>query len=248
MGVLGLWCRLRLAAAPRRLDCVTTVHVVRVFTDEAGEFGNPLGVVLDTTGLAEERRQETATALNFSETVFVEDVSQALLRIFTPATELALAGHPLVGTAWLLSQLSGVEAKTLRPLRAANVDTWAQDGVTWIRARVADAPPWSFQQLDTPAEVDALPFPTAPDLEATEYWSWLDEASGQVRARFFAPSHGVPEDEATGSAALRLVAMLGRPIVIRQGQGSLLYARPCPDDGRRAEVGGRVVRDADREI
>ena len=227
---------------------MTTVHVVRVFTDEAGRFGNPLGVVLDTAGLDDERHQAIAAELNFSETVFVEDVSQALLRIFTPTTELPLAGHPLVGTAWLLSQFGGVEITTLRPLRAANVDTWSENGVTWIRARIADAPPWRFQQLDSPAEVDALPFPPPPGLEGTEYWSWLNEGSGLLRARFFAPSYGVPEDEATGSAALRLAPLLARPIVINQGRGSLLYARPCAADDRRAEVGGRVKRDPDREV
>ncbi|RII95900.1 PhzF family phenazine biosynthesis protein, partial [Clavibacter michiganensis subsp. insidiosus] len=35
-------------------------------------------------------------------------------------------------------------------------------------------------------------------------WAWTDEAAGEVRARMFAPALGVPEDEATGSAALRL--------------------------------------------
>lgn len=224
------------------------VHVVRVFTDEAGRFGNPLGVVLDTAGLTDDRRQAIAAELAFSETVFVEDVSQALLRIFTPATELPLAGHPLVGTAWLLSQLGGAEVKTLRPLRAANVDTWREGGVTWIRARVSDAPPWRFEQLASPADLDALPFPPPDGLEATEYWSWIEEASGLLRARFFAPTYGVPEDEATGSAALRLAPLLGRTIVIKQGRGSLLYARPCAADKARAEVGGRVVRDADREV
>ncbi|HEY7465596.1 MAG TPA: PhzF family phenazine biosynthesis protein, partial [Dehalococcoidia bacterium] len=67
---------------------MTEVHVVRVFTDAEGNFGNPLGVVLDTAGLTDKRRQAIATQLNFSETVFVEDVAQAQIRIFTPATEL----------------------------------------------------------------------------------------------------------------------------------------------------------------
>jgi predicted PhzF superfamily epimerase YddE/YHI9 len=55
----------------------------------------------------------------------------------------------------------------------------------------------------------------------------------------FAPVDKIPEDEATGSAALQLTTQLGRPIEIFQGAGSRLSARPL-DDGR-AEVGGRVA-------
>ena len=66
-----------------------------------------------------------------------------------------------------------------------------------------------------------------------------------MRLRAFAVDDGIPEDPATGSAALQLTAELGRPIEIRQGAGAVLHARPV-DDGR-AEVGGRVVLDNDAE-
>ncbi len=62
-----------------------------------------------------------------------------------------------------------------------------------------------------------------------------------MRARVFVPEAGVDEDEATGSAALRLCALVGREIEIRQGRGSVLHARPVGDG--RAEVAGRVVLD-----
>lgn len=227
---------------------MTAVHVLRVFTDEAGRHGNPLGVVLDTTGLDDEGRQAIAAELGFSETVFVEDPSKAELRIFTPAVELPLAGHPLVGTAWLLGEVTGAEVRALRPLRASGpVETWREAGLTWVRARVEDAPPWQFTQLDRPEAVDALPFPPGPEQDGREYWAWLDEGAGVIRARFFAPSYGVPEDEATGSAALRLVSRLGRPIVIRQGRGSVVHAKPAADTAF-AEIGGRVVLDGMREV
>jgi predicted PhzF superfamily epimerase YddE/YHI9 len=226
---------------------MTEVHVVRVFTDEQGRHGNPLGVVLDATGLSDERRQAIATELNFSETVFVDDLEQAQLRIFTPAREIPLAGHPLVGTAWLLSQVLGHPVTTLRPLRAANVDTWLEDGVTWIRARYADAPPWQFVQLPTPAAIDALSVPPAPEYDLHEFWAWIDEPAGLVRARVFAGSHNIPEDEATGSGALRLVEVLRRPLLITQGRGSVIHARPSTDEAR-GEVGGRVVRDESLQV
>ena len=69
-------------------------------------------------------------------------------------------------------------------------------------------------------------------------WAWLDEPDGVIRARVFVPEGGIAEDEATGSAALRLAAAVGRPIEIRQGRGSVLYARPLASG--LAEVGGRV--------
>ena len=227
---------------------MTNVYVLRVFTDPAGAYGNPLGVVLDTTGIDDSRRQAIAAELNFSETVFVEDVARAELRIFTPAVELPLAGHPLVGAAWLLSQVTGAEVATLRPLRASGeVATWTEAGLTWIRARVDDAPPWQFTRMASPEEVDALPFPPAADQDAREFWAWQDEASGLIRARFFATSYGVPEDEATGSAALRLVSQLRRPILITQGCGSVIYARPASDTSM-AEIGGRIVQDEVRVL
>jgi predicted PhzF superfamily epimerase YddE/YHI9 len=225
---------------------VTQVHVVRVFVDGHGRYGNPLGVVLDTAALTGARRQEIAAELGFSETVFVEDVSRAEIRIFTPAAEIPLAGHPLVGTSWLLSQFMGRQLDVLRPLKAANVKTWSEDGVTWIRARIADAPPWDFIQLATPAEVEALEIPPGTAYDLHEFWAWQDEAAGRLRARVFASRYGIAEDEATGSGALRLLEVLARPLVIEQGKGSVIHARPAA--GGRGDVGGRVVNDGVREI
>lgn len=225
---------------------MTQVHVLRVFTDETGNHGNPLGVVLDTTGLDDERRQAIAAELGFSETVFVDGVDEGRLSIHTPAVELPLAGHPLVGTAWLLTQTLGRPVETLRPRLAEPVTVRHEAGLTWIHARVTDAPGLNFVEMARPEDVDALPVPPGPDYPHHEFWAWLDREAGEVRARFFAPAFGIAEDEATGSAALVLVARLGRPITIRQGRGSILYARPAPGPGY-AEVGGRVVLDEVRE-
>ncbi len=226
---------------------MTKVHVVRVFTDPAGDHGNQLGVVLDTTGLDDDRRQAIAIELNYSETVFVDDLDEARLRIFTPAREIPLAGHPLVGTSWLLAQVTGHPVDTLRPLRAANVDTWVEDGVTWIRARIDEAPPWQFVQLETPDEIDALSVPPDAAYDLHEFWAWEDETKGELRARVFASSHNIAEDEATGSGALRLLDVLGRELVIRQGRGSVIYARPARQQGR-GEVGGRVANEGTKDI
>jgi len=73
--------------------------------------GNGLAVVLDAEGLAAPAMQAIAREFNQSETVFVlppaDQAHRALLRIFTPASELPFAGHPTVGTAVLLARLDG---------------------------------------------------------------------------------------------------------------------------------------------
>jgi predicted PhzF superfamily epimerase YddE/YHI9 len=215
------------------------LHVLRVFVAPEGTGGNPLGVFLDGPAVPEGRRQEVAADLGFSETVFVDDPAAGAVRIFTPAAELPFAGHPLVGTSWLLARERTAVA-VLRP-PAGEVPTFTDDdGVTWIRGRAEWAPRMSFRQLDDPGQVDALE--GAPDgLGFVDCWAWEDEAAGRVRARVFAPAFGIAEDEATGAAAVRLVSRLGRPVTIRQGAGSLLLARPGPDG--TAEVGGQVAQE-----
>jgi predicted PhzF superfamily epimerase YddE/YHI9 len=213
---------------------VATLHVLRVFVNEEDEFGNPLGVFLDGAEIAEDRRQGIAAELGYSETVFVDDRERAELRIFTPGTELPLAGHPLVGTAWLLRE-QGTAVQTLRP-PAGEVGVRFDD-VTYISADPGWSPPFDYVQLADPAAVRALDGPPTAGDEVYA-WAWIDEDAGTIRARSFAPGVGIAEDEATGSAALALSARLGRAVTIHQGQGSLLVARPL-DDGR-AEVGGRV--------
>ena len=218
---------------------MTTLHVVRVFVGPDGAGGNPLGVFLHGPQVPDERRQAVAAELGFSETVFVDDPREGQVRILTPSTELGFAGHPLVGTGWLLARELGA-VETLRP-PAGPVPTWSDDdGHQWIRGRPEWAPPMALPQHGSPAEVDALD-PATGGVEGaaqSHVWAWEDEAAGVVRARNFAPGIGIPEDEATGAAAVLLCAQLGRPLVIHQGLGSELLARPGPDGS--VDVGGAV--------
>ncbi|MEO0911226.1 MAG: PhzF family phenazine biosynthesis protein, partial [Pseudomonadota bacterium] len=86
-------------------------YTLDVFTDEALS-GNPLAVVLDSDGLDEAAMQTIATEFNLSETVFVfppdNAENRARIKIYTPVHELPFAGHPTVGTAFLLSHLDGL--------------------------------------------------------------------------------------------------------------------------------------------
>jgi trans-2,3-dihydro-3-hydroxyanthranilate isomerase len=78
--------------------------VVDVFTHTPLE-GNQLGVFTDAPSLSSEQMQRLARELNFSETVFVLSPKQggdARLRIFTPEHELQFAGHPVLGSAFVI--------------------------------------------------------------------------------------------------------------------------------------------------
>lgn len=80
---------------------------VDVFTDRAFN-GNPLAIFPEAEGLTTQEMQSIAKEMNLSETTFVlpaEDPrAQFRLRIFTPAAELPLAGHPVVGTCFILAE------------------------------------------------------------------------------------------------------------------------------------------------
>lgn len=221
---------------------MATLHVLRVFTDEAGEWGNPLGVFLEGAEVPAERRQAVARELGFSETVFVDDAATAACRIFTPGLELPFAGHPMVGTAWLLRR-HGHPAAVLRP-PAGEIETRGDGALTWVAARAEWSPPWKPIELPRAAAVADLEQP--PPGEPLPYvWAWEERAAGTIRARCFSLEDGIGEDEATGSAAIVLCVALGRELTIHQGEGSLLLARPLGEG--RAEVGGRAVLDEVRD-
>lgn len=104
--------------------------VVDVFTDQPLE-GNPVAVFTDAEGLSGEVMQRAARELNLSETVFLFDGTgeadahfrahadayahaHAHARIFTPTAELPFAGHPVLGTAFVLGEQLGIETVRLR--------------------------------------------------------------------------------------------------------------------------------------
>src|SRR3984893_5503012 len=82
-----------------------TIHVVDVFT-ERPLAGNQLAVVLHAEGIPGDVMQRIAKEMNISETTFVlaprDRGNAARVRIFTPGAELPFAGHPTIGTAWVL--------------------------------------------------------------------------------------------------------------------------------------------------
>lgn len=123
--------------------------IVDVFTGH--RFGgNQLAVIPDALGLSDEQMQAIAREFNYSETTFVLPSLQATarMRIFTPLRELPFAGHPTVGTAWVLGQE--------RQLGEAELQLEAGVGVLNVRlagdtARFQVAIQPRFAPLDIPA-------------------------------------------------------------------------------------------------
>jgi predicted PhzF superfamily epimerase YddE/YHI9 len=218
------------------------LHLLRVFCGDDGSGGNPLAVFLDGAEVpAAPDRQAIAADLGLSETVFVDDAARGELRIFTPTVELGFAGHPTVGTAWLLAR-ERAPVGLLRP-PAGELAVRYEDERAFVRARPEWAPEFEFKQLGSAADVEALDGPPGGH-DAIEAWAWLDEETGVLRARVFPIRYGIGEDEATGAAAVRLCGRLGRELDIRQGRGSRILARPL---GEAVEIGGRVELDEVRE-
>jgi trans-2,3-dihydro-3-hydroxyanthranilate isomerase len=108
-------------------------HTLDVFT-ETVFGGNPLAVFPDGRGVSGERMQRIARELNLSETVFVlppdDPAHTRRLRIFTPAAELSFAGHPTVGTAFLLAALGEV------PLAGDETAIVFEEGVGPVPVRI----------------------------------------------------------------------------------------------------------------
>jgi len=205
-------------------------YVLRVFTRD-GSGGNPLGVVTDILGLNDDKMQQIATDLGFSETIFLSwfEGTMPKARIFTPTVEIPYAGHPLVGAAWILLNLGPVDPGGIE-CSIGSVRIRQVDQMTWIdgagdqpvttmpayhgpgldpvdSAEVLMPSPYLVVQVRTPAEVAALTPSILGGRGDVYVWAWVDEGE-LVRARFFAPDFGIVEDPATGSAAVALAARL----------------------------------------
>ena len=191
------------------------VYIVDVFA-ERPYTGNPLAVVLNADGLSAERMQQFAAEMNYSETTFVmsapEPDQSYHVRIFTPAREIAFAGHPILGTAWVLrQQLAPRGARSIRlNLTVGQIpvtfETTPPDGeVVWFRApqvslgakcpreRIAAALGVALDDIETQPPVQVLSASTSAllvplrGLDALRR-SWLDlEAFAPLAREGFPP-------------------------------------------------------------
>ncbi len=160
-----------------------------VFTDR--RFGgNQLAVFPDARGLSDEQMQLVAREFNFSETVFVlpaqDPAHTRRLRIFTPGKELPFAGHPTVGTAFVLAAIGEI------PLVGDSAEVVFEEGVGPVRVSIrgeAGRPVFSQLSAARMPEYDSEP-PPADRLAAALNLDPADILSGEYEPQ--AVSCGIP--------------------------------------------------------
>ena len=95
--------------------------------------------------------------------------------------------------------------------------------MTAVSARSEWAPEFAIHDLDSTDDAPGRRSRrTIPTTSQHYLWTWTDREQGALRARMFAADLGVPEDEATGAAAVRITDYLSRDLTIVQGKGSVI--------------------------
>ena len=230
--------------------------------------GNPVAVFPDAGGLTDDQLQQIAREMNLSETVFVfpptDQAAVVKLRIFTPTQEIPFAGHPVLGTFFILAELGIIPVKEsmTRVMQECNiglfpVELHAEDGLVervvmtqpkpeflgpveeaedlykvasalGLAKHVIADMKWPIEVVSTGLPVMIVPVRTLtavrsirPDASAITdvcrrfgangimvFTTVTVEPTATVHARMFAPSIGILEDPATGSASGALGAYL----------------------------------------
>lgn len=142
-------------------------RIVNVFTvDEEPFSGNPLAVFEDAADVTDEQMQSIARQLNLSETTFVlgagDDGVDADMRIFTPNYELPFAGHPTLGTAYVVSSLLGGGGDVVLGMPAGRVPV-SHQGSQWVLTTAV--PPTTRPVEADPADLAAMVGVQVDDLD-----------------------------------------------------------------------------------
>ncbi len=280
--------------------------------------GNPVAVIPDAEGLNDDQLQQIAREMNLSETVFVfpptDQAAVVRLRIFTPTQEIPFAGHPVLGTFFILADLGIIPVKdsVTRVMQECNIglfpvelhaeagqvervvmtqpkpeflgpveeteDLYKVAGALGLSKHVIADTKWPIEVVSTGLPVMIVPVRTLtavrsirPDASAIMdlcrrfgangimvFTTVTVEPSATVHTRMFAPSIGILEDPATGSASGALGAYLVQngvvdvmpttEIIAEQGyeidRPSCVFIQVDSDDDiiQSVKVGGQCVR------
>jgi trans-2,3-dihydro-3-hydroxyanthranilate isomerase len=200
-------------------------HVVDVFTDRAFA-GNPLAVVLDADDLTSEQLQAVAREFNLSETAFPLPSERAdyRVRIFTPVRELPFAGHPSIGTAWVLAGLGRIRTGAVRQECGAGIlpIEVSGEGATLTGAAPAVGDPLEAGPLLAAAGLDAGDASGVPSRTAGAGLDWTFLPVGPE-----AVGRAVPD----WVALRRAVASAGLAVLAWDGERRLAHLRAFADDG-----------------
>jgi trans-2,3-dihydro-3-hydroxyanthranilate isomerase len=285
-----------------------------VFTDTMFE-GNQLAVFEDARGLTGDQMQAITKEMNFSESTFILPAetpgTDVRMRIFTPGTELPMAGHPTIGSTFALADLGVIEKGRRSFVFGLGVGptrvelTWDGDRLAfaWMDQRTPEfrepisprpdivrsvgLDPAAVDQTGLPIEEVScgnafllVPVKTRAAVDAAEadisamkklmsafpgghvgvlfFTMEAVDPNVTVYSRMFAPSAGIVEDPATGSAAGPLGSYLVKHGLVHRnemrdmvnlqgaamGRPSRLHMRIEEDEGAitRVQVGGRSVK------
>ncbi|MDT7689197.1 MAG: trans-2,3-dihydro-3-hydroxyanthranilate isomerase [Acidobacteriota bacterium] len=162
-------------------------HLVDVFTDRAFG-GNPLAVCTNGRGLSTGTMQVIAKELNLSETTFVLPPDDARhdwrVRIFTPGSELPMAGHPTIGTSFVLAR----EHMIRRDAQETKIILEEGVGPVPVRIEFKDGEP-VFAEMSQPLPKFG---PRLADARAVAAMLSLEEADVDTRLPLEVVSCGVP--------------------------------------------------------
>jgi trans-2,3-dihydro-3-hydroxyanthranilate isomerase len=227
-----------------------------VFTERRFE-GNQLAVFTDARGIDEQTMQTLAREMNFSESTFILPAERPdtdiRMRIFTPGSELPMAGHPVVGSTFALARTGVIKRNQERFVFGLNIGPtpveleWMNDELSfaWMDQKLPDVktPPSSAQEILRAVGIDHaafeatqlpieeiscgnpfifVPIASRAALDAAEpdvgalrrvqsafgkavgvFLFTTDKSTDDITiySRMFAPSQGIIEDPATGSAS-----------------------------------------------
>lgn len=228
------------------MNTVVTAHIVKVFVNEKGKYGNPHSIIFDESkNFDNKTRQTIAKKIGLSETVFINDKVSGNVSIFNPLEECPFAGSALLATAWLLNKVNKIPLNSLVS-KSEKIMTWQENETAYIRIKKFVLPPWNLIQLENPIAVEKIKIADTTKLNHTMFWSWLNKGKGIVRARTFAPDWGIFEDEANGSGSMKLVIKLGQKLEVHHGKGSVIFANLAVNDC--VDAGGRAIEVESQEV
>ncbi len=211
---------------------------LNVFTDEDGNYGNPVGIVVDVDcKIDKDERQKITYKSGLSEVIFINSFKEKNISIYSPLREIPFAGHAIIGAVYFLNEEFNTSIAEIVTIEG-RVGVWKEREQIWIRGKLENAPPWKLELLESVGELEKLNAAQMLNLAHTLVWTWIDKDKGIIRARTFANDWGIPEDEANGSGSMMLAAKLDRSLTVYHGKGSVIHARPSKPGF--AEVGGLV--------
>jgi len=194
---------------------------VDVFTDRMFG-GNPLAVVLDAQGLSAAQMQSIAAEFNYAESTFVlpprDPRHSAQVRIFTPRSEVPFAGHPNVGTAFVLARARAAAGEPL-PERFE-----FEEGAGLVPVRI----------LKDGAQV------VGAELTAPEPLS----RGAEVTAEIAGACLSLPASDIALAVHAPLVVSVGLPFLVAEAASRAALARTCPDAGEHEKFPPGIGVDA----